>query len=120
MEPLIKLLQAINSGLLTFKPLGNSEKEMTDFQSVVKLLQYAEGKGLITKIKIHTESRTRHEWHDLALVQGGLTIEGMGYLNSLSTEDEPKAKINEDIIDLKPNFMGLGININALIRWFKK
>jgi hypothetical protein len=120
MEPLIELLQAINNGLLTLKPLGNSEKEMNDFQSVVKLLKYAEGKGLITKIKIHTESRTSHGWHDLALVQGGLTIEGMEYLNNFSVEDEPKANINEDIIELKPNFMGIGININALIRWFKK
>jgi hypothetical protein len=120
MEPLIELLQAINSGVLTFKPLENSEEEMTDFQSVVKLLQYAEAKCLITKIKIHTESRTKYEWHDFVLVQGGLTIEGMEYLNSLSTEDKAKTKNTEDIIDLKPNFMGLGININALIRWFKK
>jgi len=26
----------------------------------------------------------------------------------------------EDIVDLKPNFMGLGINLNALFRWFHR
>jgi hypothetical protein len=27
---------------------------------------------------------------------------------------------NEDVIDIKPNFMGLGLNINALIKKFFK
>lgn len=82
MDPLYEILLAINNGLTTYKPLGNTEEEMRDFQSVVKRLQYAEREGFVEKLKIHTESRTRHSWHDLVLVQGGLTFKGMAYIKN--------------------------------------
>tara|TARA_R110001599_G_scaffold351839_1_gene584874 strand:+ start:565 stop:1182 length:618 start_codon:yes stop_codon:yes gene_type:complete len=31
----------------------------------------------------------------------------------------PEVKSSEDIIDVKPNFMGLGVNLNAAFRWCK-
>lgn len=118
MNPLYEILQAINNGLTTYKPIGNTEEEMRDFQSVVKLLQYAEREGFVEKLKIHTESRTRHSWHDLVLVQGGLTFEGMEYIKNKPFLDKNNAE--EDIIELKPNISGIGIDLRALGRWIKK
>lgn len=30
-----------------------------------------------------------------------------------------ESKLAEDIIDIKPNFMGVGVNLNAIYRWIK-
>lgn len=34
--------------------------------------------------------------------------------------DGENSKLEEDIIDIKPNFFGLGINFNAIWKWFRK
>lgn len=36
------------------------------------------------------------------------------------TINQNNEHVSEDIIDLKPNFMGLGVNINAAFRWVKR
>lgn len=32
----------------------------------------------------------------------------------------PPVAAPDDIVELKPNFMGLGVNLNALYRWFRR
>ena len=120
MDPLHEILQTINNGTTTYKPLGNSEEEMKDFQSVVKLLQYAEKKGFVGKLKIHTESRTRHSWNDLVFVQGGLTYEGLEYINNKHSANSGAEEKIGDVIELKPNFYGIGMDLRAFGRWLKK
>jgi hypothetical protein len=125
MEPLYDLLTVIDDGMSVFKPLGSTESQLEDFQSVVKLIEYAREKGLLKDMKVHKESRTRHNWCDLVVIQGGLTIKGLEYLKSSTLLEETSNRASEDegakedIIMLKPNFFGLGIDLNALGRWFK-
>ncbi|WP_025562385.1 hypothetical protein [Psychromonas sp. SP041] len=43
-------------------------------------------------------------------------LNGREWLSNSVNQSSPA----EDIIELKPNFMGLGINLNALLRMFKR
>ncbi len=43
-----------------------------------------------------------------------VTLLGRQWLSENQSFNSP-----EDIVELKPNFMGLGVNLNALYRWLK-
>jgi hypothetical protein len=43
-------------------------------------------------------------------------LNGREWLSNSVNQSTPA----EDIIELKPNFMGLGVNLNALLRMFKR
>jgi hypothetical protein len=43
-------------------------------------------------------------------------VEGFKAKNNEVHVSTDKVEPKEDIVDLKPNFMGLGLNLNALIR----
>ena len=38
---------------------------------------------------------------------------------SAQTEHQSQGKVTEDIVEIKPNFMGIGLNLNAVRRWFR-
>ena len=115
-----QILIEIKEGKKSFKSASSSESDMEDFQSVAKILFHADKQGWLDSFKAHLDRRTTNQWYDLILVQKGLSHEGEQYLQNISSEDNAVSKTQEDIIDLKPNFMGLGVNLNALLRWWKK
>ena len=119
MDIIKHLLTEIREGRKSFEPSSNSKSDMDDFQSVAKVLIYADQKGWLNSCEIHRESMTANSWYDLIFVQNGLSYEGEEYLKKLSSDDNVDSPSQEDIIELKPNFMGLGINLNALLRWWK-
>ncbi|ENM3890184.1 hypothetical protein Q9F25_003397 [Vibrio cholerae] len=43
-------------------------------------------------------------------------VEGFKAKNNEAHVPDNKVEPEEDIVDLKPNFMGIGINLNALLR----
>ncbi|QBG48453.1 hypothetical protein EGM51_13995 [Verrucomicrobia bacterium S94] len=114
------ILREISNGRKSFIPVDSTQESMEDFQSIAKLLIYCEKQSWLDSIKPKKESRSGNDWYETVPVLGDLTYEGEQYLESLASkntnsENSPK----EDIIELKPNFMGIGINLNALIRWRK-
>ena len=121
MDIIRHILKKISEGKTTFKSASNSQSDMEDFQSVAKVFVHMNKQGWLDSFKEHRESRTANNWYDLIFVTG-LSSEGAQYLQNIPSEDNNATNsINqEDIIDLKPNFMGLGLNINALLRWWKK
>ncbi|MGF1873720.1 hypothetical protein L4D77_00045 [Photobacterium frigidiphilum] len=48
-----------------------------------------------------------------------ITLRGREWLESKKNESTVN-ETQEYIIELKPNFMGLGLNLNALFRWFRR
>lgn len=48
-----------------------------------------------------------------------ITFRGREWLESKKSESVVKAP-QEDIVEIKPNFMGMGLNLNALYRYFKR
>ena len=120
MDAIRQLLTEIKEGKSSFRPDGDSKDHMTDFQSVAKMLIYAEQEGWLNSIKVHKESMTANNWYDLIIVQGGLSYKGEQYLTNPPAANGSSSDSQEDIIELKPNFMGLGINLNALWRYLKK
>lgn len=48
-----------------------------------------------------------------------INLSGREWLASLEPQVNP-TNPTEDIVELKPNFFGLGVNLNALFRWFRR
>ena len=120
MELLKELLRQISEGKKIFRPEDTSAASMEAFQAIAKALVHANERGFLDKCNIHRESRTSHGWYDLVSVQGGLTYSGIEYLASGASPTTPKgSRTEEDIIELKPNISGIGVNLNALFRWWK-
>ena len=87
---------------------------------------------------------TTNLWHEIAKTHQLLKGNGFpkehdlknvdGYIKSaaMKIDDEIKAillvgsapestsELNEDMIDIKPNIAGIGVNLNAVWRWFQK
>jgi len=120
MDIVKQILTEIMEGKKSFKPASDSQSDMEDFQSVAKIMIYADQQGWLNSFKVHREIRTANNWYDLILVQNGLSYEGKQYLQKMFADDNTNSPTQEDIIELKPNFMGLGVNLNALLRWCKK
>jgi len=114
------VLSEIKDGNSKFTPISDSKSDMEDFQAIAKLLIHADQQGWLNSIKVHQESRTKNSWYDLVFVQNGLSSKGEQYLNSIAPSEKAAPETQEDIVELKPNFMGLGLNLNALMRWWKK
>lgn len=120
MDLLKDLLKEISEGKKIFKPEDASETSMEAFQPIAKALVHAKERGYLDKFNIHRESRTSHGWYDLVSVQGGLTYSGKEYLASRASPTTPKEpRGEEDIIELRPNISGIGVNLNALWRRWK-
>ncbi len=116
MDVLKEVLGEVKNGKKSFKPTGSSKEQMEDFQSVAKLLIYANEQKFLGSFLLHKESRSGNMWYDL-IQANGLSHKGDLFLLSNATEScDPL--INE-IVQLKPNFYGLGIDLNAVIRWWK-
>lgn len=115
MNSLLDVLMAVRSGTLEFSPEDESEASLREFQIAAKALAYAEEEKLIGRLSIH-KNAVYGEWLcDLIMAVEGLTYRGEMHL----TEPDPqKERRLEDIVELRPNFMGLGVNINALWRKF--
>ena len=57
----------------------------------------------------------------LSYLEPRINMSGRQWLIEKTTSKPIQHSVpSEDIIDLKPNFMGLGINLNALFRWFRQ
>ena len=116
MTALKSILEEIKAGTTSFAPASGKEEDMRDFQPIAKLLEYANTKGLLASYKPHKESSTGHRWYDLVLVSGGLSYEGEMFLASANEQVEREA---ESIVHLKPNFYGVGVDLNALWKRWK-
>jgi len=49
-----------------------------------------------------------------------VNLAGKEWLESKQAISDSSLSTGDDIVDLKPNFMGIGLNLNALYRWFKR
>lgn len=78
MDVIKQLLTEIKEGKSSFQPASNSKADMADFQSVAKILIYADQEDWLNSIEVHRESRTKNNWYDLIIVQGGLSYKGGG------------------------------------------
>lgn len=117
MNTLVSVLEEIRSGKITFRPKGDRESDMRDFQPIAKLLIYAHQEGMITSCTPHQEKQSSHSWYDCVIVQRGLSHKGDMFLASPpSTPDEKE--LNE-IVQIKPNIYGVGIDLKALWKRWK-
>jgi len=107
-------------------------------EEYLKALKYLESNSQIERVDESTLNLSVHilkELYEINLVdaidccsKSGLVflepkinMNGRQWLIKQATETPiEKDTHREDIVDLKPNFMGLGINLNALFRWFHR
>lgn len=79
----------------------------------VKVIKELHDKGLINAIDCCTKS-------GLSFLTPQINLNGKEWLASKKQHQSSSSGVTEDIIDLKPNFMGFGVNLNALFRWFSR
>ncbi|OGA43249.1 MAG: hypothetical protein A3G24_17825 [Betaproteobacteria bacterium RIFCSPLOWO2_12_FULL_62_13] len=116
MSILVEILQEISDGRKSFTPCGSSEADMVEFQPVAKALAYANSQGYLDGFLIHKESSTGNSWYDSVVVKNGLTHSGEEFLR------EPHSSAGSEldqIIQLKPEVYGVGIDLKALWRRWK-
>jgi hypothetical protein len=115
-----QILLEIREGKKSFRPVSNSHSDMEDFQSVAKVLIHADQQGWLNSCIVHRESRTANDQYDLILVEKGISYEGEQYLDDIPSDNNTNSSAPEDIIEVKPSIFGVGVNLNALMRWWKK
>ena len=115
MELMKQLLEDVKNGKNSFEPLSSTLNDLKEFQLIAKRLISAHESGYIAELKCQKDYRVAGGLVNKILVLNALTIEGEHFLSSKSVA-ENQTRSEEDIIDLKPNFFGLGVNINALWR----
>lgn len=116
MEDIRAILRQINNGQRSFRPASDSHADMEAFQDVAKALAFANSKGFLDGYVSRKESYTGNRWYVLAMVKNGLTYRGQQHLEQPELSAAPT---QPEILQLKPNFHGLGIDLKALWRWLR-
>ncbi len=121
MEDLREILVQIHEGKMSFEPEGPSKDEMAKFQPIAKALLYAKQSGYLEDCHAIRENMSGNGYYVKVMLRGGLSYAGEMFLSvdpvAPHENIQPKVPSNsEDVIDIKPNFFGLGVNLNALWR----
>ena len=80
MTTLKAVLEEIKAGTTTFKPASKKEADMRDFQSIAKILNHANNKGLLESYLPSEDNRTGNFWYNEVLVLKGLSYKGEMFL----------------------------------------
>jgi len=104
----------VRAGKTRFSPAPNDPDGLAQFQATAKALVFAKSEGFIESCFPHQTAQSGEWLYDLVVVSGGLSHKGEEFLSSAGQSHQ--AKPHEDILELKPNFMGFGINLNAAWR----
>jgi hypothetical protein len=113
------ILNNIENGQYIYQPEQDDFESLKSFQDTAKRLMFAKEEGYIFDLKHQVDHRNPGGLVRNLLVKGGLTLKGEQFL--LSPQEEVQIKEpEEDIIDIKPNIAGIGINFNAAYRWVKR
>jgi len=122
-ETLESILRKVQSGERYFSPASNSDDEIQEFQRIAKILRHADTEGLISRCNFYVSQETGDDLCYDAHASGGLTYKGEQFL-ATPPNDKGSSAPTTDLLDLKPNFYGVGININEawrrFARWFGK
>ena len=117
MTLLADVLIAVRSGKLNFSPESDSEEALREFQLPARALVYAEEEKLLGHLVAHKNALHGELLYDLIVVVEGMTHRGEMFLAEPESQSQKERQL-EEILELRPNFMGLGINIRALWRKF--
>jgi hypothetical protein len=113
MEDLRSILQKIDGGQRSFRPASDSPTDIAAFQDVAKVLAFADSKGFLDGYISRQESYTGNRWYVLAMVKNGLTFPGQQYL---AQPEPPAIPSQPEVLQLKPNFYGISVDLKALWR----
>ena len=119
MEDLRKILAQVKEGRMSFQPESPARDDMAAFQPVAKALLHAKQMGYLEDCHAIKENVTGSGYYASVMLRGGLSYAGEMFLSGPRTAEQSQTKQppgSEDVIDLKPNFFGLGVNLNALWR----
>ncbi|AAN57019.1 hypothetical protein HRJ35_21435 [Shewanella oneidensis MR-1] len=119
MNMLKEILIQIQSGKTSYRPEKDSYESLLQFQDTAKHILYAKSKGYVHDVKSQNNFQHPGRLVDHLIVQGGITFKGEQFI--LSPEVMNNAlSFQEDIIELKPNIAGIGVNLNAAYRWLTR
>lgn len=111
-----ELLQAVRDGERSFRPASSGPEDMKVFQAIAKAFVFARDEGYLNRCTIHEERQSGDDLYDLVVVQGGLSHKGEEFLTNPHIDAERRL---EEIVELRPNIGGFGINLRALWRRFR-
>jgi hypothetical protein len=130
MEQMREILESIHHHEeMHFRPRNDSPEAVKEFQSIAKRIVAAHERGYL--VSTHFLRSNMEETRGFILdimVNGGLTFEGEQFLSNPPKQDLAPAlrgaEAGEDIIEIKPNVAGIGVNLNEayrrLKRWWNK
>lgn len=119
MEELKLILVRIKNGERSFRPQRNDSESLDEFQQVAMRIIHADKKGYIQEMKFLKDYTTTGGKIKNIVISGGLTFEGEQFL-TMPVKMDCDASPKEDIIEIKPNIAGVGLNVNALCRYLRK
>lgn len=118
-----EILRRIQSGESSFKPTDDSPEALRDFQPLAKRIISAHERGFLVQAHFLKSNMRSTYGHVMQIItHGGLTFEGEQFLLSEpERQDYPESRgipeePREDILILKPNLWGMGLDLNAGIR----
>jgi len=114
-QQLKDILNLIQSGKISYQPENGDFDSLVKFQEIAKRILYAKPQGWINDVKHQTDYRHPGRLIRNLIVLAGVTFQGEQFLKS-RIEGRENASFGEDIIKLKPNIAGIGVNLNAAFR----
>ena len=118
MQQLKDILSLIQSGKIRYQPEKDDFDSLVKFQQITKHILYAKSQGWIHDVKYQNDYQHSGRLICNLIVQGGVTFKGEQFMKSRIAASS-STSFEEDIIELKPNIAGIGVNLNAAYRWLK-
>lgn len=87
MDIVKQILTEIRKGKNSFAPASDSLFDIKKFQSVAKVLVYADQQGWLDSFLPHPSNSTGTSYYDLILVQNGLSYKGELYLQNMPPDN---------------------------------
>ena len=116
MDLIREALEQVRNGKTRFAPEAETVEGLKSFQEVAAALKSASNSGYINATFIQSRMRDTYGYTLEAIVSGPLTHEGLQYLAQAADTNLAK---DSDIIQLKPNIYGLGIDLRAAYGWLR-
>jgi hypothetical protein len=110
------VLEQIQSGQTCFAPSTEAPEDLKAFQPAAAALKHAVSLGYISAVFLESRMRDGYGSVRQVLVNGPLSYSGAQFL---SIPPVPE-RHDQDIVQLKPSFYGISIDLRAAFRWLKR
>jgi hypothetical protein len=121
MDRLRSVLEQVQGGKKAFLPEDSTPQALASFQPIAAALKHANDIGYLSAVFRVSKMIDSHGNVLEAIVTSPLSHQGLVYLEApVLTQKQQQVPKEPDVLQLKPNIWGIGIDLRAAINWLKR